>query len=115
MIQNEAFRCKEITEKLLDFSRMGDVTRQNTDLRELVHGVIDMVGHLGKYQDKHVELAPGDPVIAAGQSAGNQAGRAQSDHQRARQPVEPAALLTDRAAQGSRRRPKSCSPTTAAA
>ena len=24
MIQNEAFRCKEITEKLLDFSRMGD-------------------------------------------------------------------------------------------
>ena len=25
MIQNEAFRCKEITEKLLDFSRLGDV------------------------------------------------------------------------------------------
>ena len=26
MIQTEAFRCKGITEKLLDFSRMGDVT-----------------------------------------------------------------------------------------
>ncbi len=27
MIQTEAFRCKEITEKLLDFSRMGEVRR----------------------------------------------------------------------------------------
>ena len=41
MIQNEAFRCKGITERLLDFSRIGDVKRQDTDLRELVQGVID--------------------------------------------------------------------------
>ncbi len=64
MIQDEAFRCKGITERLLDFSRMGDVTRQNTDLRELVQGVIDMVGHLGRYSDKVIELAPGEPIIA---------------------------------------------------
>ncbi len=64
MIQNEAFRCKGITERLLDFSRMGDVTRQSTDLRELVQGVIDMVGHLGRYQDKRIELAAGEAVIA---------------------------------------------------
>ena len=38
MIQNEAFRCKEITEKLLDFSRLGDAERHATDLRELVAG-----------------------------------------------------------------------------
>jgi signal transduction histidine kinase len=64
MIQNEAFRCKGITERLLDFSRMGDVTRQDTDLRELIQGVIDMVGHLGRYQDKLLELAPGDAIVA---------------------------------------------------
>jgi two-component system NtrC family sensor kinase len=64
MIQEEAFRCKGITERLLDFSRMGDVTRQSTDLRELIQGVIDMVGHLGRYQDKRLEFAPGEPVIA---------------------------------------------------
>jgi two-component system NtrC family sensor kinase len=64
MIQLEAFRCKGITERLLDFSRMGDVTRQNADLRELIQGVIDMVGHLGRYQDKQLELAPGEPVVA---------------------------------------------------
>ena len=35
MIQTEAFRCKGITEKLLDFSRIGEVKRQNAELREL--------------------------------------------------------------------------------
>lgn len=64
MIQREAFRCKQITEKLLDFSRMGDSQRHPTELRELVTGVIDMVQHLGKYQDKAVSLADGPPVIA---------------------------------------------------
>lgn len=64
MIQDEAFRCKDITDRLLDFSRMGDVTRQPTDLNELVQGVIDMVGHLGRYQDKHLQFAPSGPVVA---------------------------------------------------
>jgi signal transduction histidine kinase len=43
---------------------MGDVQRQDTELRELVQGVIDMVGHLGKYHDKHIALAAGPPVHA---------------------------------------------------
>jgi signal transduction histidine kinase len=64
MIQTEAFRCKGITERLLDFSRMGDVTRHSTDLGELVQGVIDMVGHLGRYHDKHIEFKQGQPIIA---------------------------------------------------
>jgi two-component system NtrC family sensor kinase len=64
MIQKEAFRCKQITEKLLDFSRMGDSERQNTDLRELAAGVIDMIRHLGKYQNKNVVLRDHGPVIA---------------------------------------------------
>ena len=64
MIQTEAFRCKEITEKLLDFSRIGPVHRQDADLGELVQGVIDMVGHIGKYQRKHVELIRPETVAA---------------------------------------------------
>jgi signal transduction histidine kinase len=64
MIQKEAFRCKQITEKLLDFSRMGDPERHHTDLRELVGGVIEMLRHLGKYQNKNVVLLTGEPVIA---------------------------------------------------
>jgi signal transduction histidine kinase len=64
MIQTEAFRCKGITEKLLDFSRIGPGKREDTELGELVRGVIEMLGHLGKYQRKHVEFAPCEPVIA---------------------------------------------------
>ena len=64
MIQNEAFRCKGITEKLLDFSRIGPPKRQLTDLRELVQGVIEMIGHLGRYQGKKIELLDGAAVSA---------------------------------------------------
>jgi signal transduction histidine kinase len=64
MIQSEAFRCKGITERLLDFSRMGEVQRQAADLRELVESVIEMIRHLGKYQHKSIQLADGPPVQA---------------------------------------------------
>jgi signal transduction histidine kinase len=62
MIQREAFRCKEITERLLDFSRLGDMQKQTTNLTELVQNVIDMVRHVGKYKEKHVELRPCDSI-----------------------------------------------------
>lgn len=56
MIQTEAFRCKEITDGLLDFSRSSETKRQHTDLGELVGGVIEMLAHLGKYRGKHIEF-----------------------------------------------------------
>ena len=67
MIQDEAFRCKQITEKLLDFSRMGDTERQAVDLREVVGDVIEMVGHLGKYKNRNktARVLDGDPVIVS--------------------------------------------------
>jgi signal transduction histidine kinase len=55
-IQDEAFRCKGITEKLLDFSRLGDVEKQETNLGELVQGVIEMIRHLGSYRQKKIEF-----------------------------------------------------------
>ncbi len=64
MIQTEAFRCKGITEKLLDFSRIGPGRRETTELGELTRGVVEMLGHLGKYQRKRVEFAPSAPVFA---------------------------------------------------
>jgi signal transduction histidine kinase len=65
MIQTEAFRCKGITEKLLDFSRIGPSQRQDTNLWELVQGLVEMIGHLGKYQGKHIELSESSPVVAS--------------------------------------------------
>ncbi|MDZ4817865.1 MAG: HAMP domain-containing sensor histidine kinase [Planctomycetota bacterium] len=72
LIQTEAFRCKGITEKLLDFSRIGDVQHQPIDLHELVTGVIEMVRHIGKYQDKQILFdgaTNAEPVIASANAA----------------------------------------------
>ncbi|MGH7137534.1 MAG: sensor histidine kinase, partial [Pirellulales bacterium] len=65
MIQNEAFRCKEITEKLLDFSRMGEVKRQLTELGELVRGVVDILGHVDKYREKRIEVTVSESVVVS--------------------------------------------------
>ena len=64
MIQEEAFRCKRITERLLDFSRCGEIQRQRTDLVELIDGVVEMIRHMGKYRAKHVEFRPRESVVA---------------------------------------------------
>ena len=58
MIQEEAFRCKEITEKLLDFSRAEDTRRQAVELTQLIRDVIDMVGHLSRYRDRTIRFEP---------------------------------------------------------
>ncbi len=63
-IQDEAFRCKGITEKLLDFSRLGDVEKHPTDLHALVTGVIEMVGTIGTYRQKNVRMLTNELVIA---------------------------------------------------
>lgn len=63
-IQDEAFRCKEITGRLLDFSRVGNTRKEATDMTELVQGVIEMVSHLENYRDKQIEFVPGQRVVA---------------------------------------------------
>ena len=64
MIQEEAFRCKSITEKLLDFSRCNDITRERTDLSGLIQGVVDMIQHIGKYRGKRLIFQPREAVMA---------------------------------------------------
>jgi len=56
LIQNEAFRCKGITEKLLDFSRLGEVRRQATPLVSLVTDVVDMLRHVGRFAGRTVAI-----------------------------------------------------------
>jgi signal transduction histidine kinase len=64
MIQEEAFRCKSITEKLLDFSRCADIQREPTDMVGLIQGVVEMIRHMGKYRGKHIVFNPREAVVA---------------------------------------------------
>jgi signal transduction histidine kinase len=61
MIQNEAFRCKSITERLLEFSRTGEPRREQTELRTLVQSVLDVTQHLPNHKGKQIvfEVAAG--------------------------------------------------------
>jgi signal transduction histidine kinase len=64
MIQDEAFRCKKITERLLEFSRGGDHRREPTDLGELIQSVLDVVQHLENSRGKQIVFAPTGPLLA---------------------------------------------------
>ena len=54
MIQEEAFRCKSITERLLAFSRTGDRKREPTDLGALIQSVLDITQHLQNCRGKEI-------------------------------------------------------------
>jgi signal transduction histidine kinase len=58
MIQNEAFRCKDITGRLLEFSRTGERRRELADLEKIVQSVVDMVQHLPNSKGKEIDFAP---------------------------------------------------------
>jgi signal transduction histidine kinase len=63
LIQAEAFRCKGITEKLLDFSRLGERRRQATAVAALVTDVAEMLRHVGRFKGRAIELEPGQDVL----------------------------------------------------
>lgn len=63
-IHDQAFRCKGITDRLLDFSRLGDSTRSANDLAPLVEELVSMVGKVGKYQCKSVRVHSDEDVSA---------------------------------------------------
>src|SRR5207245_1986675 len=64
MIQQEAFRCKAITQRLLEFSRGGERRRESTDLAELIQSVLDMVQHLQNGKGKQIVFEPTDGLSA---------------------------------------------------
>lgn len=63
-IQQEAFRCKEITDRLLDFSRLGEVRPARTELRTLVRDVAAIVGNLGEFRSRSIQVDAPDEVFA---------------------------------------------------
>jgi signal transduction histidine kinase len=64
MIQEEAFRCKAITGRLLEFSRGSDRSRASTDLAELIQSVLDMVQHLQNSKGRCIVFEPDESLRA---------------------------------------------------
>lgn len=57
MLQQEAFRCKEITQKLLDFSRSGG-KKEPVPLCQLIEDVLEMAQHLPNARGKRILFHP---------------------------------------------------------
>lgn len=54
-IQDEAFRCKGITERLLDFSRLNHESKRSlVDMQDVIDDVVSMVRHLGQFRSKKI-------------------------------------------------------------
>ncbi len=64
MVQQEALRCKDITQKLLDFSRTGERKREATDLAGLVRGVLEVARHLPNCRGKNITFEPTSYIVA---------------------------------------------------
>lgn len=64
-IQKEAFRCKGITERLLDFSRVGESQRQSTPVQPIIEDTLELIKHVGKYKDKMIQFQSNGGEIRA--------------------------------------------------
>jgi signal transduction histidine kinase len=56
IIRDEAFRCKQITEKLLSLSTPADGTREPLSIRHATEDVIAVLQHLKRFQDRKFTL-----------------------------------------------------------
>jgi signal transduction histidine kinase len=56
IICEEAFRCKEITSKLLSLAKPGDAARKPVNLAEVAAGVVSMVGGVKPFRDRRLSV-----------------------------------------------------------
>jgi signal transduction histidine kinase len=63
-ILEEAFRCKRITERLLEFSRGGERHRELIDMTDLVQAVLDVAQPLQSCKGKEIRFEAGGQVTA---------------------------------------------------
>lgn len=56
MIEDEAFRCKGITDKLLSFARSENKTREKTDLVTIIVEIVEMTRHREIFRQKDVQF-----------------------------------------------------------
>ena len=60
VIAEEAFRCKQITQKLLSLARQSDDNRRVISLKEVAANVINLVNGLGEYKNRQITLRSPD-------------------------------------------------------
>jgi signal transduction histidine kinase len=68
VIRDEAFRCKDITAKLLSLARPGDSQRHPVNLADTAEQVVSILGGLRDFKDRTITVraeSPGDPLVVS--------------------------------------------------
>ena len=63
LIGREAFRCQQITAKLLDFSRAHDADRSRQDLTAIIAEVLALVSHMSRFRDRNIQFDHTSPCF----------------------------------------------------
>ena len=64
MICDETERCKNITHRMLDFAHSSSGEKNFYDVTAIVREVVELVGHLGKYNDRKIVFETHHPCEA---------------------------------------------------
>lgn len=64
MMQTEAQRCRDITEKLLNFARGKEAERNLYDVTAIIREVVTMTQHLGRFRDRTISVDRDSPCYA---------------------------------------------------
>jgi len=64
MMQSEAGRCREITERLLDFARGKESERNQYDITAIVGETVNVLEHVGKFRDRSIRFETETPHYA---------------------------------------------------
>ncbi len=64
LMQSEAQRCRQITEKLLSFARGSDSERNQYDITAIIQEVVAMTHLLGRFRDREVTVSRTTPCYA---------------------------------------------------
>ncbi len=64
MICHETERCKNITHRMLDFAHSSSGEKNFYDVTAIVREVVELVGHLGKYNDRKIVFETHHPCEA---------------------------------------------------
>jgi len=64
MMQTEAQRCRQITERLLNFARGSNAERNLYDITAIAQEVVGMASHLGRFRDRRLTLDRTAPCCA---------------------------------------------------
>ncbi len=71
IIRDEAFRCKDITQKLLSLTYQGSDGREPVSLLQTARDVVSLIGGIRPYRDRRLSLAldPAEPLLVNGNSS----------------------------------------------